>query len=153
MGRCFSEDLRERIVAKIDAGHSRRAAGRYFGVSESCAIKLKARSDETGSVAPARQGRPPGGGKLAPHLAFLIARVKEKPGITMPELAVELEAERGVSAHPASVSRVLRKAGYTYKKIPDRKRTGASRYPAQAPGMDHSAPTTDAPPTSPSGIH
>lgn len=118
MGKCFSDDLRAGIIAKIAAGHSRRAAGRYFGVSESCAIKLKARSEATGSIAPARQGRPPGGGKLAPHLAFLTERVKEKPDITMPELAAELDAERGVSAHPASVSRVLCKAGYTYKKNP-----------------------------------
>ena len=33
----------------------------------------------------------------------------------MPELAAALEAERGVIARPASLSRVLCKAGVTYK--------------------------------------
>jgi transposase len=37
----------------------------------------------------------------------------------MPELAAALEAERGVIASPASLSRVLCKAGFTYKKTAD----------------------------------
>lgn len=119
MGKSYSLDLRERIVARVGSGVSRREAARHFGVSESCAIKLVKRVSTTGSPVPARQGRPPGGGKLAAHRAFLIERVEAKPDITMPELAVELEAARGVRADPASLSRVLRHAGYTYKKSAD----------------------------------
>ncbi|MFZ5709803.1 MAG: IS630 transposase-related protein [Pseudomonadota bacterium] len=33
MGKPYSLDLRERIVAHVEAGHSARAAGRVFGVS------------------------------------------------------------------------------------------------------------------------
>jgi len=57
-----------------------------------------------------------GGGKLAGHRDFLIAQVEKRPDITMPELAAELEAERGVKASPASLSRLLCRAGFTYKK-------------------------------------
>ena len=119
MGKGYSLDLRERIVAHVAAGGSRRGAARKFSVSDSCAVKLVARVSRTGSAQPARQGRPPGGGKLSAHLAFLIAQVEAKADITMPELAARLLAERGVTASPASLSRVLCAAGFTYKKSPD----------------------------------
>jgi transposase len=129
MGKSYSLDLRERIVAQVAGGGSRRGAARHFGVSDSCAVKLLARVDRTGSAEPARQGRPPGGGKLADHRDFLIAHVKARPDITMPELAARLKAEHGVTANPASLSRVLCAAGFTYKKSPDglgaRSRRGA----------------------------
>lgn len=57
---------------------------------------------KTGSAAPKRQGRSPGGGKLAPHLMQLIRWVEAKPDISMPELSAKLEAETRVVAHPAS---------------------------------------------------
>jgi transposase len=116
MGQSYSFDLRSRIVAHVRAGHSRREAARHFGVSESCAVKLLKRMDTTGSAQPARQGRPRGKGKLAPYQAFLIARVEAQPDITMPELARALQAECGVIARPASLSRVLCTAGFTIKK-------------------------------------
>jgi transposase len=124
MGQSYSFDLRSRIVAHVRAGHSRREAARHFGVSESCAVKLLKRMDTTGSAQPARQGRPRRKGKLAPYQAFLIARVEvarveAQPDITMPELARALQAECGVIASPASLSRVLCTAGFTYKKTAD----------------------------------
>ena len=119
MGKSYSLDLRERIVAQVASGGSRRGSARHFGVSDSCAVKLLARVALTGSAEPARQGRPPGGGKLAEHRAFLIEQVRAKPDITMPELAVRLKTERDVTVSPASLSRVLCTAGFTYKKSPD----------------------------------
>ena len=119
MGKSYSLDLRERIVAQVAAGGSRRGAARHFGVSDSCAVKLVARVERTGSAEPARQGRPPGGGKLSAHRVFLIEQVRAKPDITMPQLAARLRTERDVTASPASLSRVLCAAGFTYNKSPD----------------------------------
>ncbi len=116
MGRSYSMDLRERIVGFVGSGGARREAARRFGVSVSCAVKLIARVDRTGSAAPARQGRPPGGGKLASFGDFLIAKVEAAPDITMPELASALEEAHAVTAHPASLSRFLKGLGFTYKK-------------------------------------
>jgi transposase len=116
MGKAYSEDLRERIKAHILSGGSRREASRRFGVSPSFAIKLAQRVAQTGSVAPARQGRPKGGGKLAPHMATLITWVDAKPDITMAELAAKLKADRGETAHPSSLSRALLAAGFRFKK-------------------------------------
>lgn len=116
MGKSYSSDLRERINGYIASGGTRRGAARQFGVSASCAVKLAQRVARTGTTAPARQGRPVGGGKLARHMASLIGWVEAQPDITMPELSAKLAAGAGVKAHPASLSRVLRKAGYSFKK-------------------------------------
>lgn len=114
MAEPYSLDIRVRVVAFIEAGGSRRAAARHFGVSESFAIKLYDQWTRTGSAAP----KPKGGsaGKLAPYRDFLLSRVEEKPDITMPELAAELEDETGACAAPASLSRFLCRHGYSYKK-------------------------------------
>jgi len=119
MGKSYSSDLRKRIALRVENGHSRRSSAEHYGVSPSCAVKLLQRVDKTGSLAPARQGRPPGGGKLAPHLDFLIGHVRAKGDITMPELAAILLQERGLEVHPSSLSRLLRKSGFSYKKSPD----------------------------------
>jgi transposase len=108
--------LRERVVDFVEAGHSRRAAANHFGVSASFAVKLLSRLRNTASLAPAKQGRPCGAGKLAAHRDFLIGRVEKHPDMTMPELAAALETEAAVRVSPASLSRFLCKAGFTYKK-------------------------------------
>jgi transposase len=116
MGKPYSIDLRERVRAEVESGRSRRAAARRYDVSASFAVKLADRISRTGSAAPARQGRPPGGGKLRPYLRVLLEWVEAKSDITMPELAAKLKAEKDVTAHPASLSRVLLKAGLSFKK-------------------------------------
>jgi transposase len=119
MGRYYSLDLRQRVASFVEAGHSRRAAARQFGVSDSCAIKLAKRLARFGTPAPARQGRPPGSGRLVPYEAFLVQVVEAEPAVTMPELAARLLAEHGVVAASAVLSRLLCRLGFTYKKIPD----------------------------------
>src|SRR5471030_1255708 len=115
MGKPYSIDLRERVQADIETGQSRRASARRYDVSASFAVKLAERFLLTGSAEPARQGRPPGGGKLAPYLTALIGWVEAKPDITMPELVAKLKAEKDVTAHPASLSRVLLKTDLSLK--------------------------------------
>src|SRR5688572_17605735 len=116
MGQVYSSDLRVRIHGEIERGSSRRAAVRRFGVSASTGIRLAQRMATTGSLEPARQGRRPGGGKLAPQAAPLIGWVEAQADITMPELAAKLKAARGVAVHPASLSRFLIARGFTVKK-------------------------------------
>ena len=120
MAQCLSLDLRRRVVAFVEAGHSRRAAGRHFRVAESAAIKLVRRVAATGSCEPARQGRPKETGKLAPYTIFLLGAVEKTPDITMPQLCAKLLEMHGVATAPASLSRLLRRHGLTYKKSPGR---------------------------------
>lgn len=119
MTHSYSLDLRVRVVSFVAAGHSCRAAARHFAVSDSFAIKLMQRQRQSGSPAPARQGRPRGTGKLAPYEAFLVQIVEAQPDITMPDLAARLLEEHGVAAAPASLSRLLCRCGFTYKKTAD----------------------------------
>jgi len=56
---------------------------------------------------------------LVTHLAYLIGVVEAEPDITMPELAARLQATRGVVAAWASLSKLLCRAGFTYKKTAD----------------------------------
>ncbi len=123
MGKALSQDLRERIVGYVEAGHSARAAGRVFSVSAATAVRFVAAWRREGNVAPKRQGRAPGAfGKLAPHRAFLIAAVRANPDASLRELADALRQERGVKANLSSVHRALVRAGYSYKKRADRRR-------------------------------
>ncbi len=118
MGRSYSGDLRDRIARHVSSGYSRRDAARRFGVSPSCAVKLMQHVARTGSAKPVQQGRPPGAGKLAPHMALLIGWVEAKKDITMSELAAKLASTTNLVAHPASLSRALILAGFRYKKAP-----------------------------------
>lgn len=115
MAKSYSSDLRSRVVAYVEAGHSRRAAARRFGVSDSFAVKLLQRVAAHGSLSPGRQGRPRGG-RLARFERFLIDAVETQPDITMPELALRLLAEHKMKADPAELSRFLCRCGFTYKK-------------------------------------
>lgn len=116
----YSLDLRKRIVASHQQGVPCRQIGEVYGVSPSCAVKLAAHQRRTGSLEHGTLGRPRGSGKLEPYRDFLIDIVTAEPDITMPELAARLEDVHVLVAHPASLSRFLRKAGFTYKKNADR---------------------------------
>jgi transposase len=119
MGKSRSEDLRVRVVAAVAAGTSRRAAAVRYLVSVSSAIRWTARAAGEGTAAARRQGRPVGKGPLSDHRDFLVAAVEATPDLTMPALAARLLAERGVTAAEASISRLLCRAGFTYKKTAD----------------------------------
>lgn len=145
MGRAHSGDLRERVYGEIAEGGSRRAAARRFGVSASTGVRLARRMAETGSLAPARQGRPPGGGKLAAHRDALIRWVEAEGDITMPELAARLAEERQMVVHPASLSRFLRATGYTVKKNAAGERSRARGCGPGTPDVANWPPAPDAP--------
>ena len=123
MGKPYSLDLRQRICAYVAGGHSARAAGRVFGVSSATAVRLAAEQRARGTVAPKRQGRPPGRfGKLAQHLDFLVDIVRAEPDITLKALASALSETEGVRVQLSSLHRALDRAGFSYKKRTDRSR-------------------------------
>ena len=125
MGKAYSSDLRERVQKHVEAGHTRRDAAARFGVSPSFAVKLDQRVKATGSTAPARQGRPPGSGALVVFRDYLLGLVEAQPDITLRELVEALVAEHAHRTHPSSISRLLKAAGFSYKKIADGQRVWA----------------------------
>jgi len=116
MGKAYSIDLRDRVYSDVENGLSRRAAARRFGVSASTGVRLAQRMAATGSLAPSRQGRPTGGGKLAAYRNVVIGWVEAQGDITLQELAERLLSEHAVKAHLSSLSRLLTAAGFTVKK-------------------------------------
>jgi len=126
MPHALSNDLRQRVVAFIEAGNSCHEAARHFATSVSFAVNLMALVRDTGSVLP----RPTGGkrhGKLDEAEVFLLASVKRSPDITMPELAAALFAGKGIVVSPQSLSRWLIKKGFSFKKNTSRIRTRQTR--------------------------
>jgi transposase len=110
----YSMDLRERVVAFVEAGGSRRAAAKHFAMSPSCVIKLMQRKQATGSAMPAPQG----GQKphaLARHADVVTALVGAKPDITLKELQAAL-AECEIATTITSIWRFLAHLGLTHKK-------------------------------------
>ena len=153
MGKAYSLDLRERIAAHVSGGGTRRGAARHFGVSPSTAVRIAASQAQRGTLAARKQGRPPGQGKLAPYVDFLVEIVESVPDITLPELAAALLAEYGVEVHPSSISRVLTRAGMTFKKVAPCLRARAGRRPGGAPQLDGPAPAAHAPRAAPADLH
>ena len=94
MAAPYSLDLRNRVVAAVAAGMSRKQAATHYQVSHSSAIRWTKREAETGSPA----ALPMGGKKpftLADEEAWIRARVAEKPDLTGRELLAELN-QRGI---------------------------------------------------------
>jgi transposase len=132
MTQSYSSDLRQRIVDAISQGRSRRGAAADFRVSAATAVRLKQRLDQTGSIEPSPQGRPRDSGKLGPFRAVIIAKVEAQPDITMPDLAAWLDAEHGVSADPSNLSKLLCRAGFSFKKNTDGRGARTRRHQAGA---------------------
>ncbi len=116
MGKAVSYDLRLRMVRGIASGKSRREVATQFEVAPSTAVRVQSRFAATGSVDPAKQGRPEGSGKLGPYREVILDKVKTQPDITMPDLAAWLEAAHGVTVDPSNLSKFLCRHGFTYKK-------------------------------------
>jgi transposase len=82
MPKPYSQDLRDRVIDAVERGEmSRRAAARYYAVSESVAIKWLERVERDGSREPVGHGGDRAS-KLMPHRDFLEAARAAKPDIT-----------------------------------------------------------------------
>ena len=124
MGRPYSSDLRERVVAAVGSGLTCQEAADRFSVSQSSAIRWARRARETGTSA----ALPMGGRRpftLAAELPWITARLSEKPDITLRELLAELRA-RGIAVSYFGVWHIVHRAGLTTKKKPARQRTGST---------------------------
>ena len=92
MGKPYSQDLRERVIASVDSGTRVCAAARLFLVSVSYVSKAVGRRRTTGETM-ARVGRAGRKPKLAPHDQAIRARVAAHPDATLAELQAWLAAE------------------------------------------------------------
>jgi len=115
MGLSYGIDLRERVVAAIEAGLSHRLAAKRFCVAISTAGNWHRLSRKNGSVAPAKQGQP-GSSKLDPHEAEILAMIEGRKDIALHEIAKQLEHKPGLQAVTSTVYQFLAKRGITFNK-------------------------------------
>jgi transposase len=125
MARPYSQDLRDRVVASVAGGRSRRKTAALFGVSVASVVKWSQRFQASGSAA----AKPMGGHRrrvLAGERDWLLARIAEKPDLTLRAVMAEL-AGRGVAASYGAVWAFFASEAISFKKKPARQRAGPRR--------------------------
>jgi putative transposase len=125
MGKPYSMDLRERVVAAVDKGGlSCHRAAAQFGVGVNTAILWVRRFRETGSVAPGQMGGHRPKKILGKHRDWLRERTKARD-FTLRGLVAEL-AERGLKVDYRSVWEFVHAENLSFKKKRRRQRTRPS---------------------------
>ncbi len=125
MGKPYSIDLRERVVAAVEEGGlSRRQAAERFGVGISTAINWVRRFRATGSVAPGQMGGHKPKKIKDEHRAWLLQRCREQD-FTLRGLVGEL-AERGLKVDYHTMWDFVHAEHLSYKKNRSGQRTGPS---------------------------
>src|SRR3954470_21476655 len=116
MPRPYSQDLRDRVVASVAGGRSRRATATIFSVSVATVVRWSQRFRTTGSAAAgARGGHRPQ--RLAGRRDWLLARIAEKPDLTLRAIRAELAAD-GVKVSYGALWAFFAREGITFKKRP-----------------------------------
>ena len=123
MTKAYSEDLRERVIAAVESGATRRAAAAQFKVSVSSAIRWVRRWQVDWEIA-----AKPRGGSVSPledHAAAVVALAAEQPDLTLNEFCTVLR-ERKIETSRVSVWRFFSRHGLSFKKNSARQRTGTA---------------------------
>ena len=134
MSKPLSVDLRERVVAAVDAGMSRRRAAERFGVSLSSAIRWTAQARRTGDVRPRPVGGDQRSRRIEAHAGVILGAVEGKPDITLAELR-DLLARQGVPVAVSTLWRFFARRRITLKKVRACGGAGPSRRPGAAQGL------------------
>ena len=130
MPKPYSSDLRQRAIALVEAGQSRRAVARLLDLDKSTVILWVREYRATGRHA----AKPMGGRRrfaLLGQRDWLLARIAAAPDLTGRALRAELAA-RGTKVSYDAVWRFLREERLTFKKKPARRRAGPAGRGAQA---------------------
>ena len=138
MARPYSLDLRERALAQVAAGMSCHEVAELNAIVPSTVVKWAQRQRESGSPA----AKPMGGKRpylLEDQREWLLARIAEKPDLTLHALLDELAEQRGISVSCDTLWRFLKHIGVSFKKNAPRQRAGqpASAAAAASLGASH----------------
>jgi transposase len=111
----YSEDLRKKIVDALRRGAAKTEVARSFGVSRSSVKRYAKLAEEGRPLAPKKR---PG---LRPKLDGAAERLleedlEERPAATLRQRREFLRRAAGVSVSESTVSRALRRLGFSRKK-------------------------------------
>ena len=124
MAKPYSMDLRERAIARLDAGESVRAVAEALSVAPSSVVKWSQRRRHTGSVAPGQMGGHRPRKIVGAHETWLRERTTSGP-FTLRGLVCEL-AERGLKIDYRTVWNFVHRQGLSFKKKHVGQRAGSA---------------------------
>jgi transposase len=116
MAKALSIDLRERVIAAVNEGMSRREAATRFGVSASSAIRWCALERETGDPRSKPQGGDRRSARIEAVASMILALVDERPDITLAEL------QQSLWFSISALWRFFERRRITFKKSPRTRR-------------------------------
>ena len=123
MARPYSTDLRDRAVARVQAGESVRAVAAALSISPSSVVKWSQRFRMTGSSAPGQMGGHRPRVLVGEPRAWLLKRVHASD-FTLRGLVAEL-AEWGLTVDYRTVWNFMHAEGLSFKKKRSAKRAGS----------------------------
>src|SRR5262249_33473845 len=88
MPKAYSGEMRERVIAEVESGASRREAAEEFAVSASTAVIWVKCFRQTGRCA-----AQPRGGSISPlekHADFLLGLIEKQPDLTLDEVVLAM---------------------------------------------------------------
>ena len=133
MPRSYSGDMRQRVIARVESGGSRREAAEHYDVSASTAVIWVKCFRETGRCA-----AKPRGGSTSPlekHADFLLGLIEAQPDLTLDEV-VSAMRKRRIAGSRTAVWRFFQRHKVTFKKKPARGGAGARGRGACAATLD-----------------
>ena len=111
----YSEDLRKKVVEALSRGTTKSEAARSFGVSRSSVKRYAKLADEGRPLTPKRRpGSKPKMDQSARRL--LEADMEERPSATLSDRREYLGRVCGISVSESTVSRMLKRMGWSRKK-------------------------------------
>jgi transposase len=118
----YSEDLRERALARADAGETVRSIAEALQISPSCVSKWKKLRRETGELKPGKMNGHKKRTLSGANADWLRHRIRSGP-FTIRKLTVELAA-RGIKTDPRAVWVFVHAEGLSFKKNKPGRRAG-----------------------------
>ncbi len=115
--RAYHLDLRERVVAAVDEGTSITTVAARFRLHRSTMYRYLAQRQEQGTLVPRTS---PGRRRTIPGSedARLVAQLQQHPTATLAAHCAVWEQATGLRLSPATLSRAIRRVGWTRKKGP-----------------------------------
>jgi transposase len=113
--KAYSVDLRAKVLRAVDQGYPRQEIVKLLGVSRATIKRYLKQRREAGDMAPkAIPGRPPK--KLGPLQAELGAQLQAHDDVSLAEQCRLWEQSHGVQVSPTTMSRAIKRIGWTRKK-------------------------------------
>ena len=125
MAKGYSKDLRERAVAMVEEGESRREVARVLNLAASTAVRWLDRWTATGTIE-AKPGTSHSRSPLKAHEKWLLDLMAKEPDLTLEEIRDRLKRAKKLEVAVSSVWRFYDRHEITFKKSPARSRAGSA---------------------------